>query len=337
MKNKKFSDVFGEIYSNNHKKLEELRIIALFKCIFLYVIAIIYAFYILKYTAKYLEDLSIPLAMLGLIVAFYLNKFVVKEYAKEFKFNVIKILVESQNDTYEYRPKFGITEMEYSESDLERNWDEFESEDYIEGNLDKNVTFKMAQVDTYDVTKEAYGKSRKTIFSGLYGIITLPVKTEGTLTINGNSAAREYLESRINLESQVFEENYDVLSEDKIWALQVLNSEVIENLIELKNKISTPIKIKISGDKIFFRLEYKDLFEPPKFFNSVGFETLYKYFRTINIPVYLYDAFADNLIDISKKKEIENVDNSLNKDNKTELLENDEEIYFTTNKTDDDE
>lgn len=110
-----------------------------------------------------------------------------------------------------------------------------------------------------------------------------------------NSILRNLTEYSVNMESAEFEKYYDILAEDRVWAMQVFNSESIEAFVELRNFFKKAIQVKIRRNKIYFRLKCGDLFEPPKLKNAINFDLLYKYYRIIDIPRYMYEAIIDNI------------------------------------------
>ena len=303
MKKVNFSEVFGEIYTKYGKELESLRKDALNKCI-VTLIGIAFIDFLLLKLIDY-SELEILLIMLSILLYIFLCGVISSRYTTTFKQKAIRTLVENSNNTFEYNAKYGMSSSEYNESGFDRTWDEFKSEDGISGNLGSMVSFKMSEVETIEITRTKNGTTRTTTFLGLYGIIQLPVKSRGKLDILGDSILRKFKDARINLESQEFEKNYDVLADDKIWALQVLNSEAIENFIEMRNFFKKSISIKIRDNEIYFRLSCEKMFEP-KLFSSVNFDVLYKYFRIIDIPRFIYDNLIDNIARVSENEEFKN-------------------------------
>ena len=283
------------------------------------------------------------LMMIVLVLGFVLSNLVTKNYAREFKNKAIRILVEDQNKTYKYSPVRGLTSAEYNRSRFDTSWDHFYSEDYVSGTLGENVKFEMSQVHTEEEreTTDSDGNTTThnvTTFLGLYGIIELPVYAKGEIMIVGNSVFRKFNAARIEMESSEFEKTYDVLAEDRLWAMQIINANVIEEFVEMKNFFKKTIQLKVERNKIYFRLDCGDLFEPPKFKSSLNFDVLYKYFRIIDIPNILYQSMIENIIMDSNDKElkmnhiVEKMSDEQRKQYEDAKQKKEEETYFTTKK-----
>ena len=302
-----FSDVFGEIYTKYGAELESLRKQALIKII-LIIIATIAVIYMLVSQLEIIYILGdfFPFVLVGIIaLASFLTNKVSKDYALTFKINVIQKMIDSKKHDYTYTPLIGVSATEYNISGYDTSWDKFYSEDGIKGTFNSMIKFNMSQVKTERITRDSKGNRHvETTFLGLYGIITLPTPVKGNIDIVENSKFRKFSNHRINLESAEFEKYYDVMTDDKIWALQVINSNAIKDLIDLRNYFKKTTSIRIIGNKIFFRLYCGDVFEPSKLRKTVRFDFLYKYYRLMDLPRYIYDALISNIADVDENKEL---------------------------------
>lgn len=300
-----FSEVFGEIYSKHGTEIENLRKKVLIEKILIIIVTIFLIYFIYHTKLAYdLGEITAFIIMFIIIGALLLIKYVNKDYIVAFKLLAIRKMIESQDSSYKYSPKIGVTSVEYNQSDFDRTWDKFYSEDGIQGNLNSMVGFKMSQVRTQEIHRDSKGRSSTvTTFEGLYGIIVLPERINGRLDIMGESKFRKFSKNRINLDSAEFEKYYDVMSNNKIWALQVLNSEALEGLIGMRTFFKKPISIRIVENKIYFRLYCGDIFEPATLKNTINFDILYKYYRLMDIPRNIYEILIDNMASISDNKE----------------------------------
>lgn len=344
-----FSDLFNQIYEKHGKELKDLHTNVIIKKIIIMIVMIAVEFMIFSSLYESVSEtenspiFKMILMMIVLILGFVLSNLVTKNYAKEFKNKAIRILVEDQNETYKYSPKKGLTSIEYNRSRFDTSWDHFYSEDYVSGILGKNVKFRMSQVHTEEEqqTTDSDGNTTThnvTTFFGLYGIIELPVHAKGEIMIVGNSVFRKFNASRVEMESSEFEKNYDVLAEDRLWAMQVINANVIEEFVKMRNFFKKTIQVKVERNKIYFRLYCGDIFEPPKFKSSLDFDILHKYFRIIDIPNILYQSMIENMIMDSNNKElkmnhiVEKMSDEQRKQYEEAKQKKEEETYFSTKK-----
>lgn len=301
-----FSKVFGEIYTKHGAEIENLRKEALLKTIIIIAAAVFIFYYMLGPLGLFYKmgEFLIFFIVFALIIVMSLVKHVNKDYIATFKIAAIKRMIDAQDSSYTYSPMEGVTTTEYNQSSFDRTWDNFYSEDGIQGNLNNMVKFRMSQVKTEEEHTDSKGRRSTTVtFLGLYGIISLPEVADGILDIMGESKFRKFSKNRINLDSAEFEKYYDVMSDNKVWALQILNSEALESLIEMRNHFKKPISIRILRNHIYFRIPCGDIFEPAKLKNTVSFDILYKYYRLIDIPRAIYETLIDNMATISDNKE----------------------------------
>lgn len=303
MKKANFSDMFNKIHANHGKELEKLRKDALTKQIIIIAIVIIMEIFIIKTIGTSAGDVSIITLLLMMLIpvaGILLANSASRTYVKNYKNKAINVLVRNYDSSFKYEPSAGISSMDYNMSNFDRSWDKYFSEDYVEGSLDESTKFKMSQVHTKEIREYRdsdghYRREEVTTFLGLYGIIKLPVSSNGKIDITPNSNFRKFSEKRVEMESSEFEKHYDVLAQDRLWAMQIINSESIENLVEIRNNFKKAIQIRIVDNKMYFRLSCGDLFEPPKFRSSLNFDLLLKYFRIIDIPRMIYEAVIDNI------------------------------------------
>ena len=307
MEKKDFSEMFDEFYTKYNSELEILRKKALFKII-LIIVAPIVGLYVLIFPLglMFIYENIFSLVVFGLVVmiSFAISK-ISNEYARTFKMSVIEKLIVSKNHDYIYIPESGVTATEYNASGYDKTWDRFYSEDGIVGTFNSMIKFTMSQVMTEENTRDSKGKRQvRTTFSGLYGIITLPDSVGGNIDIVEKSTLRKFSKYRINLNSTEFEKYYDVIADNKILALKVINSKSIKDLIDLRIYFKETISIRIIGNKIFFKLSCGDVFEPSTLRGNIRFDSLYKYYRLIDLPRYIYDALISNIADADGNKEL---------------------------------
>lgn len=333
MEKTEFTEIFGEIVSKYGKELEGLRKSALTKSIIILLVAV--ALIVLIFNLG-IGDVAMFFMFFIIVVAILLCALVSKKYVETFKDVAIRRMIEVQNPNYVYEPNVGVTSYDYNKSKFDLNWDKFESEDGIEGELNSKVRFRMSQVRTAKETRDSDGDRKETTtFLGLYGMIELPIFVNGNINISGDNIFMKYSKSRINLESAEFEKYYNVYADNKVWAFQILNSEAIESFIEMRKHFKKPLTVKICGRNIYFRLSCGDIFEPSTLKSAVGFDFLYKYYRMIDIPRCIYDTVIDNIARASENPELRD---SMKYEENPELLEEermrvekeDEESWFST-------
>lgn len=316
MKKANFTEIYNDICSKYGNTLEEERKKLLIGELIIFAL-LIFGF-ILCFIFK-IEFLIFYLAFLVICITLgvFIFNGVAKKYISNFKTTVIKELIKRTNPTFNYSPKKGFMSKEYKVSGFEKHWDNFYSEDYIEGTIENNTLVRMAQVKTEEeqTTVDSRGNiTRTTIvnFLGLYGIMELPISTTKNISIFTNLAFSKFQKNRVDMESAEFEKYYDVFSKDRQGAMELLSNTSIEILNQIRKAFKKPVNIIVNNNYIFFRIECGDIFEPPTFKSSMDFNILYKYFNVIDLPRAIYEALIDNalIINGSEKERLNRIKNN---------------------------
>ena len=347
MKQKNFKEIYDVIYENCGVEMEAIRKKALKKNILAHIIVLlIWVGIIVSGLNRFsiLLVIFIIVSVIGLVA--YLFK-INNKYKKMFKEKIINEIVKQSNSTFKYSVYNGIKESEYKLGHFDHGWDRYHSEDMIEGKLEDGSTVKMSQVHTQEVHHSTNSNGHTTTtyvttFLGLYGIITLKTATNADFSIINNSKLSKFNKNRIEMESTEFEKYYDVFSgskDSKIRqnAMEILTPESIHSFIKIRNLFKTPINIRVYQDKIYFRIEVGDIFEPPTFKSSVNFDMLKKYFLIIDVPRMIYETLIDSILVMYGNKETrENrIIANMTDEKKQEYLKNKEEqekkSYFKIN------
>lgn len=319
MKQKSFEEIYNSINLNVGDNIEKLRKSALRKKYLAFVVVVLlWVAILLSGFTKYVAFLIFSFIFSIIIFLYIIIRFN-KKYRKNYKEQVINEIVKQSSPNLFYEYSAGISQLEYAESNFEFGWDKYNSEDKIEGELEDGVMLKMAQVHTEDIqtTTDSNGNTTNTYitkFFGLFGIITLKTSTEVDFMITNNSKFAKFSKNRMEMESAEFEKIYDVyvgIGKDKNNAsrqnvMEILTPETIENLVYIRNLFKTAINVRVFKNKIYFRVELGDIFEPPTFKKSINFETLKRYFLIVDMPRMLYETLIDNiLLMYGNKEEIE--------------------------------
>ena len=226
MKKVNFNTLFNEIYSKHGKLLEDKRKKVLIKQVIIIAIFVSFILIVLSMAKNY-ETLIILLAPVLFTIMRMLTTVVSKKYKEDFKETAIKILVEGSGENYQYSKKRGVTESKYRKSDFDNFWDYYSSEDLIEGNFLEKCDFEMSQIKTERIVKEIDNdghvkKRREVTFFGVFGVIKLPVMVSSSISIGTDSILNKYNKNRIEMESAEFETNFDVFSDDRLGAMEIL-------------------------------------------------------------------------------------------------------------------
>ena len=226
-----------------------------------------------------------------------------KNYRKIYKDNVIEGLVKSYNERFYYSATNGISRVEYGLSKFDDRVDEYFSEDRIFGTLENGDNFQLAEVATYEISKvkDSEGKEREEktqTFRGMFGIVRLEKNTLSNIYIASNSQFRKFNKNRLEVDSSLFEEYYDCITNDKVTAMRIFTSELIEKYIEIVKDNKYGFELKIIDNMIFFRYKTNQLFEPPMFSSGLDKSFIKKNYKVIYYPLEIMKATVDALHEV---------------------------------------
>lgn len=286
-KKRKFNDIYNEIVEETKEFFVELRNkqirnfgIATIAAIILSCIVII--------SNKQDFILFIPLVACMILVAVFLGN---NYYRKIYKETIIGKLIKKYNDDFLYTQDGGpIVDSDYYDAAFDRNWDVIEKTDGVIGGLEDGSRFRMAQITTYknrpylDENGKRQIKKEQT-YKGTFCVITLNKMINNQIQIVGNTRKFRYDKNRIEIDSENFEKEFDMMAKDRIHALRIFTPEVVEIFVTLRERIKVPYRLRIEGEKIYIKIDNGDIFEPITYKAELNASALLEYYNTIDIPV----------------------------------------------------
>lgn len=307
----KFEKLYSNIVTENMKKLENLRKEAKSEDIYnkkvrnkLLIIGII--LFLVTYISSFPHVRGVGVLMFFyLIVSFIIYlKFTFKlsgskilKYKNEFKANVIKSLLDSFNENIEYYHSYGIKEEYYNEAEFGLH-DRYRTDDLMKGILKNNCNFEMSEVvsecsDNLKEMKTFKGKTYFDKFEGIFVRVETPKSFNARLYLrknykNKNVISRTLKEElpfyklKVELDSQEFEEYFDVYCTDKIIAMQLLTADIMQLLFDFKNEIGIEYELTIKNNCIYIRFMSGKMFETVNLNEfSLDKNILYKYYKML--------------------------------------------------------
>lgn len=319
---KNFEDLFKEIEENQEikkswqeareeqKKMNKIRgIIAIITII------LGLGFIILKMNLNSYKEFNAFLIIPSLFFIFFVNliAFVItcliskkqNAYKLEFKQVIIKKLIDNFYDNLEYYPLKEMPERIYEKPNYNEYYNEYHSEDYFEGQIKNKYYIDMAEVFTehFETHTDSEGNThttRTTIFHGLFAKVTSEKSITSELRIVQDKIGK-YNKNRLNMDSSEFEKYFDVITDNKIIAMQLLTADVMEEMIEFENKTNMKYDIVVKENEIYLRFHCGDMFEPQSVRKGIiNKAQLEKYFYMLNFTYNL----SNRLIELINETEI---------------------------------
>ena len=237
------------------------------------------------------------LAVIVSVVIIKKNSINYIKYKRKIKNNIIFNLIKNFFNNVDYIPNKEISNEIYNEAGF-KNYNRYYADDYIEAYIKQNEII-MSNVKTEIETTDSDGDSKTVVtFNGLF------VKIKFNKSINDKIKICNYKyknKENINLDSQDFEEMFDVSANDNIKVMQLLTSDVMELLIKFSKFINSKFDISIIENNIYIRIDNNISFEANLAENNIiDKKQMKKYYDTLhfvyNLSLYLIKWIEESYI-----------------------------------------
>ena len=319
---KTFEEIYEELQNADNDELNnawkavkeenrKIKKITITICLIIDIITIISFFH---------NDISfvLPSFILPIIIFFMINILVVitinilfsknkNKYQNEcnikYKKIVVNKIMSNFYDNLEYFPQKQMPEYIYKEPKYEY-YSIYNSDDYFEAQIDNKYSIQMAEILTEDekTYKDSDGNTKTRIiriFHGLFAKIVMDKSINSELRVMQNGTIRP--KDRLNMDSSEFEKYFDVKASNQIIGMQLLTADVMEELIEFKNKTNMKYDIFIKNNELYLRFHSGTMFEVGNIKNEVlDKNTIKKYFYMLNFTYNL----SKKLIDLVNETQI---------------------------------
>lgn len=288
---KNFNDIYEQLYRKYADTMENMRKSARNGIMIVSILAIGFGI-LLSVLTRHVVFLMIAVMIIVLYLVLSNNH---KEYKRFFKYNVVKAFIKEYSETLEYRPEQGMSRSIYNNGEFEY-YDRYHSEDLIVGTLEDKYKVTMAEVHTEDESRDEDGHtSYTTIFHGLVAEVKFEKMVSANMKIRRNKMLSFNKKEKIEMDSGEFEKKFDVYSTNKIIAMQLLTSDIMQMLMDFREKSKVTPEMTLKGDLLYIRFATGNMFEPQILENSLDYSTLKKYYDTINFTLGITEKFLKNI------------------------------------------
>ena len=279
---REFNKFYEEVIKKEEKELEDLRKKESKKMLLIF-IGIFITFIIF---------MSLPIVAMVVFTIFmlYIGKTLKssKNYVVEFKEKIIRKMVLEFEEFNQFSPVSGIPANIYKMGDFER-YDCYKSEDFIGGKLLDKYPIRISEVRTEKESTDEEGNTTTTVvFNGLFSQIEIPININGYVHIHSDKGIIGKMfgtKDKIEMDSSEFEKNFDVRATDKILAMQVLTSDVMDTLLNFIKQYKIKYEITVKKDSIFMRFKTGPMFEPKIQKKALDYETLKRYYNILQFII----------------------------------------------------
>ena len=269
-----------------------------------------FAFFIFFLTVTASESEAELLAMIILLFAMMFCLFVRKTtheyYIEEYKNWLCNQVVRSVFDVEEYDPSRGFPERFVNETNLLPSGLFVNTDDYIKGSYN-DIPFERSDVHVETLTYSGKRVRRVTLFLGTWTIFTVakPIsklviirekKFWGSLGFERKTASGNYKAERVKLESILFNDDFEVFSEDEEEAFYVLNPAFMEKMSKLERAVEGHMIVAVIKDKIHVIFDTRKNILKPRLFDSnpkIEFDLMAKELQHITL---IADLLKENVV-----------------------------------------
>ncbi|MFH1728058.1 MAG: DUF3137 domain-containing protein [Pseudomonadota bacterium] len=245
---------------------------------------------------------------LGIVFGIRVHRSRIKKFARKFKNQIIKPIIEFVDPGFEYQAYGYLSKSTFERSELFKERPNiYSGDDLVKGKLGK-TSFIFSEL--HAKVEKGSGKNRQVypIFDGLLFIadfnkkfdsktFVLPDKAEKYLGIIG-----KFMQSKnftrpdlVKLENPEFEKSFVVYSEDQVEARYILSTNFMEKILEYNQKTKKDILLSFIDDKIYIAIpDDKKFFEPRLDMELSNLYRMNDYFQDLNLAISLIEDFNLN-------------------------------------------
>lgn len=276
-----FNKLYETLYKRHNRVLEKMRKKLKRIIGFGYVLIILWAiscFYISR------PEVSVTIGITGLILFYLYYDKNESKYIEFYKKEIINSFFNSLNEKLIYvRSRNEITEImqEYEVSRFNKLFDAFEANDFVEGYIDRDVFVKMCGLH---VRIGAGKKSHRLRINSVFSFTVLNKYIRNQIKI---TTKHKLEKDAIEIGSEEFEKLFHIASTNKELVKNLLNSEVMNYLINFHNETKINFEIILKSNRLYLRFFRDGMFEPKVYGPSLNKALLIKDFRMLSFVVSL--------------------------------------------------
>jgi len=307
------TDFYYETLYPSLKELEKQRTQLKHRLIVLgiiYTTVFIFLYFVLAPAVSSSWDLLSVLVFIYLTIGAIGYKYLIKDYASEFKIKIIAPLIDAIDKNLSYTPTTHVPEHLFRKSELfTSSIDRLSGNDYVRGKID-DVNIQFSDIHAQQRVRNSKGKDEwKTLFEGLFIVaefnknfygktVVLPDMAQnrfGNLLgswLQSNNFTRDTL---VKMDNNAFEKEFVVYGSDQIEARYILSHSLMKRLLVFKNKAKKPVYISFIGNHIHIAIDYsKDLFEPSVFHSLLEYKVAMDYVETLHLSLGVVEELKLN-------------------------------------------
>ena len=289
-----FENLYNTLYNNHIVELEKLRQKAkketIIYSLLMFVSIVGYGTSRLRLLDKWpLVSIIVSIvALLSFAILFFciLKVFRNKgKYQQTYKNEIVSNFIKLIGSDLKYSPDINYNNEckgKYTDAKFDNHpFNRFYSDDHIEGMLDNQIYINAADIEITNHVGSGKNSYIEYVFNGIFAYTKCTKDIGTSVKVYKNKVKILNNKERVNMDSEEFEKYFDIYSDNKILAMQILTSDVMVDLIEFYNKYNLDFEIVFKNDTIYVRFFTGPMFEPKTFGSSMDKQLLFIYYSIL--------------------------------------------------------
>ena len=222
-----------------------------------------------------IEDHSIIVLILFAVWGAYIY-YILKEYKKGFSDNIVKPILNKYNSDLEYNMDKGFTIDEYKSLNFLERLNIVNSSNLI---INKKTNLIVSDIEVIDDGRDSEGDY---VITKLYEgtLFKLDVKNINSKILMGDVRELISIENScktIKTNNDNFNNLYKLSCSNDTIISKILNEDIVNSLINLKNRLGCNIDIRIINDKLYVRVNNVYNIKPFLIYNKIEIHSILLY------------------------------------------------------------
>jgi hypothetical protein len=221
------------------------------------------------------------------------------KWVQKYKDKVLKPIVEAEFPGIVYEDKRYISKSMFRASNLFTSPDRFRGEDLFSGKLEATAfTFSEVHAEEKHESRDKDGNtttSYSTIFRGLFLIADFNKEIQNETYVYSSGGKWFSRFKRVRLEDPVFEDRFNVYSDDQVEARYVLTPKIMSRIVELEDRFGANLYLSFRGSQVYIAIsESYDMFEA-SIHDEVSFNQIERFLAEVNSILAIINDLDLNL------------------------------------------
>jgi len=203
---------------------------------------------------------------------------------KEYKKQILQTFIKSYNENLNYYVDGRIPEYIYDRGGFEK-YVGYYSEDLISGNINNHNMMIGEVITDAKLSIPSKENSPTKLFFGLVVVSEFDNIYNGMLKIHSNKGyLQKILKNKIKIEmdSNEFEKRFDIFADDKIQAMQLLTSDIMDMMVSFIKETGIDFEVTVVNSNIYLRFKTGNLLDMKSKKDMTDFDTFKRSFDILN-------------------------------------------------------